>query len=74
MPDCLSIAWTTPITFRTRIRIYPINFLQYSDAKWDRYADNRYMYMNRLRHDDFLALFHSSGHKILATEPAIDIA
>ena len=54
--------------------ISPINFLQYSDAKWNRYAGNRYMYMNRLRHDDFLALFGSNGHKILATEPAIDKA
>jgi hypothetical protein len=54
--------------------ISPINFLQYSDAKWNRYADNRYMYMNRLRHDDFLTLFDSNGHKIVATEPAIDKA
>jgi hypothetical protein len=56
------------------IHISPINFLQYSDAKWDRYAGNRYMYMNRLRHDDFLALFKSSGHEILATDPAVDTA
>ena len=52
--------------------ISPINFLQYSDTKWNRYAGNRYMYMNRLRHDDFLALFDSNRHKILATDPAID--
>ncbi len=54
--------------------ISPINFLQYSDATWNRYAGNRYMYMNRLRHDDFLAMFDSNGHRILATEPAIDKA
>lgn len=53
-------------------RISPINFLQYSDAQWERYAGNRYMYMNRLRHDDFLALFESSRHAILAVEPTID--
>jgi SAM-dependent methyltransferase len=53
-------------------RISPINFLQYSDTQWDRYAGNRYMYMNRLRHDDFLALFESARHTILATEPTID--
>ncbi|RDS83657.1 hypothetical protein DWU98_04815 [Dyella monticola] len=53
-------------------RISPINFLQYSDAQWNRYAGNRYMYMNRLRHDDFLALFASVRHTILATEPTID--
>lgn len=49
--------------------ISPINFLQYSDAEWDKYADNRYMYMNRLRHDDFVDLFESAGQHILATEP-----
>ncbi|HUB91328.1 MAG TPA: hypothetical protein VMA74_16515 [Dyella sp.] len=52
--------------------ISPINFLQYSDAQWDRYAGNRYMYMNRLRHDDFLALFEAAGHTVLATEPTVD--
>ena len=53
-------------------RISPINFLQYSDAQWDRYAGNRYMYMNRLRHDDFLALFEAAQHTVLATEPTVD--
>ena len=53
-------------------RISPINFLQYSDAQWERYAGNRYMYMNRLRHDDFLALFESASHNVLAAEPTID--
>ncbi|GGA40361.1 hypothetical protein [Dyella nitratireducens] len=55
-------------------RISPINFLQYSDAQWDRYAGNRYMYMNRLRHDDFLALFESARHTVLAAEPTIDVS
>jgi SAM-dependent methyltransferase len=54
------------------MRISPINFLQYSDAEWERYAGNRYMYMNRLRHDDFLALFESASHRVLAAEPTID--
>jgi SAM-dependent methyltransferase len=49
-----------------------INFLQYSDEKWHKYAGNRYMYMNRLRHDDFLTLFESTGHEILATQPDVD--
>ncbi len=52
--------------------ISPINFLQYSDAEWDRYAGNRYMYMNRLRHDDFVTLFETAGQQILVTEPATD--
>lgn len=49
-----------------------INFLQYSDDEWERYAGNRYMYMNRLRHDDFLNLFKSVGHNIIADEPSIE--
>lgn len=51
--------------------ISPINFLQYTDTEWDKYADNRYMYMNRLRHDDFVDLFQSVGQRILTTEPTV---
>ena len=52
--------------------ISPINFLQYSDAEWAKYAGNRYMYMNRLRHDDFLAVFASVNHRIILERPIID--
>ncbi len=52
--------------------ITPINFLKYSDSEWNRYGGNRYMYMNRLRHDDFLKLFESEGHRILLNKPNID--
>ncbi len=52
--------------------ISAINFLQYSDERWNRYAGNRYMYTNRLRHDDVLALFEAAGHQILATTPDVD--
>lgn len=52
--------------------ISSINFLQYSDRAWRWYAGNRYMYMNRLRHDDFLELFASASARILETEPHID--
>lgn len=52
--------------------ISSINFLQYSDSKWSKYADNRYMYMNRLRHDDFIELFHKSSHKILIEKTDLD--
>lgn len=52
--------------------ISAINFLQYSDSDWDRYAGNRYMYMNRLRHDDFMSMFESLGHHILLTVPEVD--
>lgn len=52
--------------------ISSINFLQYSDSEWDRYAGNRYMYTNRLRHDDYLAMFESAGHRILLNRPDVD--
>jgi len=53
-------------------RISAINFLQYSDAEWAKYAGNRYMYMNRLRHDDFLTLFEIVGQKIVEAEVDTD--
>ncbi|NOR44514.1 MAG: methyltransferase domain-containing protein [Candidatus Delongbacteria bacterium] len=52
--------------------ISAINFLQYSDDQWKKYADNKYMYMNRLRHDDYINLFRSEGHNILAENTEID--
>ncbi len=52
--------------------ISAINFLQYSDDEWKRYAGNRYMYMNRLRHDDYLCLFESVGHRVLSVKTGID--
>jgi hypothetical protein len=52
--------------------ISSINFLQFSDNDWIRYAGNRYMYMNRLRHDDYIRLFQSAGHCILAAYPDVD--
>ena len=52
--------------------ISAINFLQYSDNEWNRFAGNRYMYMNRLRHDDFINLFESVGHQIIVDQPYTD--
>ncbi len=49
--------------------ISAINFLQFNEKSWDKYAGNRYMYQNRLRHDDYLQLFESVGQRLLATEP-----
>jgi len=53
-------------------KISRINFLQYSDDEWQKYAGNKYMYMNRLRHDDFIHIFQSAGHRILQAKPHID--
>jgi SAM-dependent methyltransferase len=49
--------------------ISAINFLQYSDDEWKGYAGNRYMYMNRLRHDDFVSLFETAGLSTLLDMP-----
>jgi SAM-dependent methyltransferase len=49
-----------------------INFLQFNSAEWDMIAGNRYMYMNRLRDDDFVTLFRDAGQTILAHEPDHD--
>ncbi len=40
--------------------------------EWDKIAGNRYMYMNRLRHDDFINLFQDLNCKILINEPDMD--
>ncbi len=50
----------------------PINFLQFSDDEWHKIAGNRYMYMNRLRHDDFINLFQNLNCKTLIEELSID--
>jgi SAM-dependent methyltransferase len=52
--------------------ISPVNFLQYSAKEWDRIAGNRFMYMNRLRVDDFLQLFRDAGHDILVAESDVN--
>ncbi len=52
--------------------ISAINFLRFTDAEWSRLAGNRYMYMNRLRHDDYLAIFESAGHEVLLAKPDVD--
>lgn len=48
--------------------ICAINFLRYADKAWQRYAGNRYMFMNRLRHDEFLELFEQAGHRLVAVD------
>lgn len=48
--------------------ISPINFLQYNYKEWNKYAGNRYMYMNRLRLDDFKELYKKQGHELLNIE------
>jgi len=52
--------------------ISSINFLQFSVDKWNKIAGNRFMYMNRLRVDDYHDLFKEMKHKILISDSQID--
>ncbi|AOH36642.1 methyltransferase domain-containing protein [Luteimonas sp. JM171] len=52
--------------------IGPINFLQYGDRAFGLLAGNRYMYMNRLRLDDFRGLYARAGQRVLEQVAAPD--
>lgn len=54
--------------------ISAINFLQFSEREWHKYAGNRFMFMNRLRHDDLLVLLDESGQEVLEEVPQADPA
>lgn len=54
--------------------IGPINFLQYGEGTFRLLAGNRYMYMNRLRLDDFRRLYASAGQQVLEQVAAPDPA
>lgn len=51
-----------------------VNFLQFSESKWDRLAGNRYMYHNRLRVDEFRKLLDELDLKVLDLEVKVDEA
>ena len=52
--------------------IAAVNFLRFDDDEWRRWAGNRFMYHNRLRARDFVALFERAGAHILRSERLID--
>ncbi|MCY3946906.1 MAG: methyltransferase domain-containing protein [Anaerolineaceae bacterium] len=49
-----------------------INFLRYSEAEWERLAGNRFMFMNRLRASDYLAIFAAAGLEIVDQSRVVD--
>lgn len=57
---------------RSDTRLSCLNFLQYRDDEWEKYVGNSFMYVNRLRHDDFINLFCSVGHRICDVEANVD--
>jgi hypothetical protein len=52
--------------------ITAINFLQFSEDAWAGYAGNRYMFHNRLRVDEFLALLATAGLTKKHVETSVD--
>ena len=42
-----------------------INFLKFSQRKWNRLAGNRFAYHNRMRADDYRSVYSEAGHQIL---------
>jgi SAM-dependent methyltransferase len=52
--------------------ITPANFLQFSETAWRRYARTSWSYHNRLREDEYRALFERVPHDILYWKPYID--
>ena len=52
--------------------ISPINFLQFSEAQWERYAGNQFAYHNRLRASGFAEIYEQCGHRILQWIPRVD--
>jgi hypothetical protein len=50
------------------------NFLKYGDRLHNLIAGNQFTYHNRLRVNDFIEIFESSGYKIIKLEKNIDLA
>jgi SAM-dependent methyltransferase len=53
-------------------KVSKINFLQFSDETWSRYADNQFAYHNRLRVHEFRELFEDCGYEIIRWQEYID--
>jgi SAM-dependent methyltransferase len=52
--------------------ITAINFLQFNEREWHRWAGNKFMYHNRLRAFEYLKLFEEAGASLLRQSQAID--
>jgi len=52
--------------------ITSINFLQFSEKEWNRWAGNKFMYHNRLRASEFYKLFNDIGLHIVRKEDFVD--
>jgi SAM-dependent methyltransferase len=52
--------------------ITKINFLQFDDREWNRWAGNQYMYHNRLRAADVFRLFEECGVRVTRKAQTLD--
>lgn len=52
--------------------ITAINFLQFDDRAWQRLAGNRFMFHNRLRSCEYLALFARVGMRVIRQAETVD--
>jgi hypothetical protein len=50
----------------------PLHFLRWSERQWDHIAGNKFMYQNRMRADDYYALFGRAGLRVAHTEEVVD--
>ncbi len=52
--------------------ITAVNFLQFSESEWDKWAGNQFMYHNRLRNDEYLKLFQQTGVRIIRQQQEVN--
>jgi SAM-dependent methyltransferase len=52
--------------------ITAINFLQFSESDWEKWAGNKFMYHNRLRAFEYLRLFDEAGARLLRRTETLD--
>jgi len=50
-------------------KLSPYNFLGFSESRWAKY-NNRFLYQNRLRHQDYLKLLRDTGFEIVGARVA----
>ena len=55
-------------------RLSAIHFLRFTDRQWARCAGNRFMYANRLRHDDCVSLVETATGCTASADPIVDQA
>lgn len=52
--------------------ITAINFLQFSESDWEKWAGNKFMYHNRLRAFEYLELFERAGVRVVRRTETLD--